>query len=164
MQCVPCVSSMSRLLAFTKLHFLSYRLSCVVVTVSNTVLLILCFLPPFPSPPLLYPPHTQWVCVYLCAFCLLASVSPCWQRAITAPGIKSSSQAFGWRSTSQMKRMLVHLKVAAGVACGCVCSNIILADEDSHNMSVASVFCFFLILPSLQFTLLDCVQVFSFKD
>lgn len=42
-----------------------------------------------------------------------ASVSPCWQRGITAPGIESSSQAFGWRSTSQMKRMLVLLKVAA---------------------------------------------------
>lgn len=48
-----------------------------------------------------------------CFFLCWASVSPCWQRAITAPGIESSSQAFGWRSTSQMKRMLVHLKVAA---------------------------------------------------
>jgi len=43
----------------------------------------------------------------------MAFVSPCWQRGITAPGIESSSQAFGWRNTSQMKRMLVHLKVAA---------------------------------------------------
>lgn len=42
-------------------------------------------------------------------------VSPYWQRGITAPGIESSSQAFGWRSTSKMKRMLVHLKVAAEV-------------------------------------------------
>lgn len=42
-----------------------------------------------------------------------ASVSPCWQRGTTVPGIESSSQAFGWRSTSQMKRMLVLLKVAA---------------------------------------------------
>lgn len=51
-------------------------------------------------------------------FCLFiffigTSVSPCWQRGITAPGIGSSSQAFGWRSTSQMKRILVLLKVAA---------------------------------------------------
>lgn len=52
------------------------------------------------------------ICIF-CVFFLLGSVSPCWQRGITAPGIKSSSQAFGWRSTSQMKRMLVHLKVAA---------------------------------------------------
>lgn len=42
-----------------------------------------------------------------------ASVSPCWQRGITALGIESSSQAFGWRSISQMKRILVLLKVAA---------------------------------------------------
>lgn len=58
------------------------------------------------------------VCVYLSVgvfffFCGWASVSPCWQKGITAPGIESSSQAFGWRSTSQMKRMLVHLKVVA---------------------------------------------------
>lgn len=79
-----------------------------------------------PSSSLLHPPCVcvcplclglcapLYVCICIfCVFFLLGSVSPCWQRGITAPGIKSSSQAFGWRSTSQMKRMLVHLKVAA---------------------------------------------------
>lgn len=51
--------------------------------------------------------------VLFCFFGVI--VSPYWQRGITAPGIESSSQAFGWRSTSKMKRMLVHLKVAAEV-------------------------------------------------
>lgn len=46
-------------------------------------------------------------------------VSPYWQREITAPGIESSSLASGWRSASQMKRMLVHLKVAAETDYGC---------------------------------------------
>lgn len=51
--------------------------------------------------------------MFFCLFFIWAYVSPCWQRGITAPGIESSSQAFGWRSTSQMKRILVLLKVAA---------------------------------------------------
>lgn len=65
--------------------------------------------------------HCVCVCLCMCAsgrgfFSCRASVSPCWQRGITAPGIESSSQAFGWRSTSETKRMLVHLKVAAAAA------------------------------------------------
>lgn len=94
------------------------------VAVSNIVLLIVCFFPPFQSLPLHYFPLCSMcfcvcVCVCICLlvffffFCGWASVSPCWQKGITAPGIESSSQAFGWRSTSQMKRMLVHLKVVA---------------------------------------------------
>lgn len=97
--------------------FLWKSVSCV-VSLSHTL---------FSSSPasflLFYPllfityPHVHCVArmfVYVFFFFFFgASVSPCWQRGITAPGIESSSQAFGWRSTSQMKRMLVHLKVAA---------------------------------------------------
>lgn len=65
--------------------------------------------------------HIQCTCMYLSvSFSFLiyfwgAFVSPCWQRGITGPGIENSSQAFGWRSTLQTKRMLVHLKVATEV-------------------------------------------------
>lgn len=69
---------------------------------------------------LLVPMSNVFVCAYECMcvsvpvfFFFWAFVSPYWQRGITAPGIESSSQAFGWRSTLKMKRMLVHLKVAA---------------------------------------------------
>lgn len=88
------------------------------VTVSNLVVLILSasflLFHYFPVCPLCF-----CLCVYVCIclyfllFICWPSVSPCWQRGITAPGIESSSQASGWRSTSQMKRMLVLLKVAA---------------------------------------------------
>lgn len=50
------------------------------VTVSNIVLLILCFFPPFPSPPLLYFPSmsTVFVCVYacICVHFFLGHLSP----------------------------------------------------------------------------------------
>lgn len=66
----------------------------------------------------LFSPCLICVCMFLYLFLWFfwgACVSPCWQRGTTAPGIGSSSQAFGWRSTSKMKRMFVHLKVAAEV-------------------------------------------------
>ena len=63
------------------------------------------------------PSHVHCLCVRTCIFYFIlfgaASVSPCWQKGITAPGTESCSLASGWRSTWETKRMLVHLKVAA---------------------------------------------------
>lgn len=95
---------------------------------------------------------TVYLYVFYFVLCCLASVSACWQRGITAPGIESSSQAFGWRSTSQMKMMLVHLKVAAELPVDAFAVTlsvifIILAGlgfffKDFYDKSVAFVFVF----------------------
>lgn len=113
--------TLSRLLSFTKLHLLFYQslfhvlCHCLKYCSPHPLLLSTFSIPSSSLLSLYVHCVCVCVCVYLCAFCFGASVSPCWQRGITAPGIASSSQAVGWRSTSQMKRMLVHLKVAAEV-------------------------------------------------
>lgn len=97
------------------------------VTVSNIVLLILCFFPPFPSPPLLYFPSmsTVFVCVYACI-----CVHFFW--GICLP-LLAEGDYCPWDSELQSGRWLEKyltdeedvgtFKGSSRSACGCVCSN-----------------------------------------
>lgn len=87
----------------------------VLVTVWNTESSSCLFSACLPCPHTMHAYVSVSVSFYFLIYFWGAFVSPCWQRGITGPGIENSSQAFGWRSTLQTKRMLVHLKVATEV-------------------------------------------------